>query len=654
MKLFKFIPVLNKLSGSRNGILCLIWFFCLLAFFQTSFVSESGFAEKNALENLYSEDLLMLRSSLEKLRRTISENFDTAAVILQLHECRSVLKQSDFWLRYLEPNAYRQINGPLPVEWEVEVFEKFESPYRREAGGLTLIEQGLDDHTVRHQQLVDWCEQAIRACDVFWHDSVRVFLRTPDAFFFSNRLFILNLTTIYNTGFECPDSSRIIPEIKALCKAVSGIYEKYNESFPQKKLDSQYLSSYHQLLLWLNSQGDQYSDFSHFDWISTYLEPLYAANQKFIRQYKTRSFSYLDFALSRTAHSILSKNLYEAQDDPGIFRPADTDAEKAEIIALGKLLFYDPLLSSNNQRACASCHIPQQMFTDTSVSTSFQFNHRDRLDRNTPSLPQAIHQHLLMHDGKHFSLTNQMKDVLSNPLEMDSDTHRILKKVLTCSEYHSKLLSLASLTSRKKIHMEHLMNAITMYYGSFAYGNSSFDSMVWKTKRADPKVVKGFNLFMGKAKCASCHFIPHFNGVKPPYIGSEFEVLGTPADTGFLTLSKDSGRAKTHPVPEMQNAFRTPGLRNVSRTSPYMHNGVFKSLEEVIEFYDRGGGAGRHLKIENQTLDAAPLMLTAEEKNNLILFMKSLNENIFPGSPPSSLPLSRNKKWNNRVVGGSY
>ena len=122
---------------------------------------------------------------------------------------------------------------------------------------------------------------------------------------------------------------------------------------------------------------------------------------------------------------------------------------------------------------------------------------------------------------------------------------------------------------------------------------------------------------MSKAQCATCHFVPQFNGVKPPYIGSEFEVLGVPKDIAFKSLNDDKGRHGVNPADEMDHAFRTGTIRNIAYTAPYMHNGVFKTLNEVIDFYDVGGGAGKGLSVTNQTLSSDSLKLTAEEKQDL-------------------------------------
>jgi cytochrome c peroxidase len=165
---------------------------------------------------------------------------------------------------------------------------------------------------------------------------------------------------------------------------------------------------------------------------------------------------------------------------------------------------------------------------------------------------------------------------------------------------------------------------------------------------------RGFNIFMSKAQCATCHFVPQFNGVKPPFVGSEFEVLGTPADTLYKKLSTDKGRFDVNPASETIHAFRTGTIRNVEKTAPYMHNGVFKTLEQVIEFYDAGGGAGHGLIVENQTLSSDSLHLTVQEKKDLLAFMHSLTEEIKFDARPETLPLSKNKKLNTRKVGGDY
>lgn len=134
---------------------------------------------------------------------------------------------------------------------------------------------------------------------------------------------------------------------------------------------------------------------------------------------------------------------------------------------------------------------------------------------------------------------------------------------------------------------------------------------------------------MGKGKCGTCHFAPLFNGSKPPlYNIIESEVIGVPgnADSLHPVADADKGRIAITANRVHDNSFKTPTVRNIELTAPYMHNGVYKTLEEVVEFYNKGGGAGLGIKIENQTLPFDNLNLSAAEKKALIAFMRSLTD----------------------------
>ncbi|MBK7695922.1 MAG: cytochrome-c peroxidase [Saprospiraceae bacterium] len=318
----------------------------------------------------------------------------------------------------------------------------------------------------------------------------------------------------------------------------------------------------------MEHQTSGFSNFDHYTYIKDYVNPLFGFNQLAIQKNNFRSKNYNDYSLNNKALSIFNKKLYTAQDIKGIFRPVENDSLLDEIRGLGKLLFYDPLLSGNNRRSCASCHIPQQYFTDTSRQTALQFDARNSLARNTPTLVNAVHHHLMMLDGKHHTLLNQFKDVISKPNEMNSDPDELMKKIMSCKSYSVKIKSLAKFTSSKKPTLDHVASAVVLYYSQFSFAEAPFDQSINASIPITSDAIKGFNLFMGKAQCATCHFPPQFNGIKPPYISSEFEVIGVPADTNFLKLSQDSGRFSVHPASEMLHAFRTGNLRNTSHTEP--------------------------------------------------------------------------------------
>ena len=596
------------------------------------------------------------RALFDKIKKAdLATPLGKAQIKQAIGNARLKLKGIDIWLRYLEPVMYNKINGPLPVEWENEVFEKFEKPYRREGAGLSLAEIYLGNPTINKDTLLWLVDRSLAAIKTFQADSITGQLDTFDHFLLANRLFLLNLAAVYTTTFECPDPKNVIPELRSMLADIKGIYTDFNQSFPATPLTKNYLDLYDRTIAFVNAQPTDYTQFDHYTFIKDYVNPLFAINQKLINTYNVISKSYNDYTLNNDAPSIFDKQLYTPQNSKGIFSLVNDPETLEEIKHVGKLLFYDPILSGNNQRSCISCHKSTQYFTDTTVQTSLQFNKKESLPRNTPSLVNVIYNHLLMLDGKHISLQAQGKAVMTNPIEMGGTEEDILAKVLSCKEYKTAFKKFIKYTPEEsKISFDHIVSAVTYYYSEFSNYYAPFDEAMNNNKPIAQESIKGFNLFMGKARCATCHFVPQFNGVKPPYISSEFEVLGVPADTTYQKLSTDRGRYEVNPADETLNAFRTGSIRNAEYTKPYMHNGIFTTLEQVVEFYDAGGGIGKKLSVNNQTLSPDSLKLTASEKKELISFMHSLNEKIIFQKPPEALPASSNKELNNRKVGGEY
>lgn len=614
----------------------------------------------NGYTELYHAKRLDLKNKILVLASTIEQsNLNSEKDIEKLKEkiylVRRAMKGTDFWFRYLEPISHKKINGPLPVEWETEVFEKFEQPYKRDGAGLTLAYQYLEEENPQKEELSDLIKQAVQAMEVYEADSIVVHIKEFHHFFLCNRLFLLNLAAIYTTGFECPDTEKIIPELRLMLNEVSEIYTSFNQSFSETPLDEKYLNLYKNMTAFVNAQPEDYEKFDHFVFIKDFVNPLFTLNQGLIRKHKVVTKSNMDYSLNKNATSIFSKNLYTGQNTKGIFsRVADKEV-LSEIERIGKLLFYDPILSGNNLRACASCHKTGEYFTDTVLTTSFHFDKKQFLPRNTPSLINASYNHLLMWDGKHYTLQAQAKDVMTNPNEMNCDEKELVKKVLSCEEYKTAFRKFLKFTPQEKeVGMEHIASALTMYYSKFSRYYAPFDKAMNNQEMLDNSAIRGFNVFMSKAQCATCHFVPQFNGVKPPYVGSEFEVLGTPKDTAVSALSEDKGRYTVNPAKETLRAFRTGTIRNAEKTKPYMHNGIFTSLNQVIDFYDAGGGQGRGLALDNQTLESDSLHLSVDEKKSLLAFIHSLNEEIMFELPPTELPKSKNKTLNNRKVGGEY
>jgi len=622
-----------------------------------SFTHREG---ENNYQNLYFKRISAFKAQQIALLTTIkNSNLNNASDIELIHQAinktRLQLKGLDFWLRYLEPVVYKKINGPLPVEWETEVFEKFEKPYKREAAGLTLAALYLDEKNANKDTLLELINTSIKSISTFEADSITKNLKDCHHFFLCNRLHLLNLAAIYTTGFECPDTSQIITELHSMLKDMNETYEVFNQGFKTTPVSSEYLKLYNSTIAFVEAQPKNYSSFDHFTFIQSYVNPLYEMNQNFIQLYQIKSRSFVDYSINNKSRSIFDKELYNGQNAKGIYLRV-TDAKALnEIDQLGRLLFYDPILSGNNQRSCASCHLPTAFFTDTVHRTSIAYDGISSLTRNSPSLLNAGNNHLIMLDGKHISLQNQTKDVITNPMEMGGDEKLILEKILSCKTYRDGFTKLLKYTPQETtITFQHITSAITLYYNRFSQFNSPFDKAMNKVSEVSPEVKIGFNLFMSRSQCATCHFVPQFNGIKPPYVSSEFEVLGVPDDTAYKALSADVGRYGVNPAFETKNAFRTGTIRNAEYTKPYMHNGVFSSLKEVINFYNTGGGAGHGLNVPNQTLSADSLGLSDADTQHLIQFIQSLNETITFEKQPHKLPHSSDAQLNNRKVGGTY
>lgn len=322
--------------------------------------------------------------------------------------------------------------------------------------------------------------------------------------------------------------------------------------------------------------------------------------------------------LSTSARTLTDSGAFDAN----YFINFEEQSMTSERIALGKMLFFNPILSNNSGRTCATCHQPDKAFTDGEPkSFALGFNGM-RISRNAPTLLNASFQAAQFADSRVTFLEDQASDVIRNPQEM----HGSLPDAVAALRNEPESRKLFEEAYSDGVTESNLKNAIASYIRSL----SSLDTRLDRHFRGDETLLtaeekSGFNLFMGKAKCATCHFFPLFNGTVPPaYQETESEVLGTPATAEGKSVDPDVGKFVLTKREPHRYAFKTPTVRHVALTAPYMHNGVFKTLEEVVDFYDQGGGNGLGFNLENQTLPFDKLNLTVSEKKALVAFMKIL------------------------------
>jgi cytochrome c peroxidase len=308
--------------------------------------------------------------------------------------------------------------------------------------------------------------------------------------------------------------------------------------------------------------------------------------------------------------------------DVSALAPEYAPRSTAALVESGRRLFFDPRLSGPGTRSCSTCHRPSKAFADGLATAAPLASVKSASPggplRNTATLINAALQQSMFADERAGFVEDQIRLVLSSEAEMASSPETAAGRV--------------GMGERE------LRVALAAYVRSLVALDSRFDRAV----RGDSTAMSasernGFNLFMGKARCGTCHFAPLFGGTMPPeFTHSELEIVGVPrrAVAAHARIDPDSGRANVDHALAHQFAFRVPTLRNVALTAPYMHNGVYRTLEEVIDFYDRGGGAGIGETLRSQTLDAAPLHLASQEKRDLVAFLKVLTDSSLSVAKP--------------------
>ena len=283
-----------------------------------------------------------------------------------------------------------------------------------------------------------------------------------------------------------------------------------------------------------------------------------------------------------------------------------------ELAELGRQLFFDTNMSSTRKVSCASCHQPDKAYTNgrqTGVGV-----HGRLTKRNVPSLLNVAFRPVLQWDGYATSIENFTKYPITNTSEMDFHyIDEVPKYVNSKPEYAEAFRRIFGVN---RIEFPHVAKALATYERTLLSANSPFDRFFYggESGALDASAKRGLALFRGKAVCSTCHAIGDRYAL---FLDFKFHVLGVGYDAATKTFA-DIGLAGISTA-DQEGLFQTPSLRDVALTAPYMHDGSLATLEEAVEFYNRGG-------VPNPQLDPAirPLNLTAQEKRDLVRFMESL------------------------------
>lgn len=285
--------------------------------------------------------------------------------------------------------------------------------------------------------------------------------------------------------------------------------------------------------------------------------------------------------------------------------PAPMDNQPAiERTELGKKLFFDPRLSGSNWISCASCHNPGLGWSDGLPQA---FGHgMGTLKRNTPTIVNVAFNNAQTWDGRFSTLEQQALGPIVDKGEMNQDLTELVKELSAIDGYRKEF---DEAYPGEGISGSTIAKALAAFERTILCGESPFD----RWRKGDNKAIsdsakRGFALFEGNAKCTTCH--EGFN-----FTDNGFHNIGVKP----IKDENDQGRFAVKKVAINKGAFKTPTLRDVALTSPYMHNGLYRTLEEVVEHYDRGGDVK-----ENLSPNMTALNLSAQEKADLVAFMRTL------------------------------
>ncbi|MBP4138251.1 cytochrome-c peroxidase [Flavobacterium geliluteum] len=581
-------------------------------FFLLALVACEKKSKHQEINEVFKDDITLLIEKVAKLKYSVQSDSSEAQIQRQFLEAHQSYKKVEMISEYYSPAVSKSINGPAISEFEEN--DKVTVPPE----GFQVIEELVFPKYNKNTKKELLQELGVLSANLIRLEKVSNSNELTDAHVFdAMRLEVYRILTLGITGFDSPVVLNSIPEAQVSLETIEKYYRVY--------LENNSVSNAKQVLQ-IFQKGKKYLkvniNFNAFDrayFIKEILNPLSKG------LYKTQSELGIPLMKEQRGLKVTAQTLFD-QDafDPEAFSGFPDYKTTPEKIALGKKLFNDPILSGNNTRSCASCHHANKAFTD-GLERAVALDGKSMIQRNTPTLSNIAFQRVFFADSRVSYLEDQAIAVISNENEMHGSLEKSALALQKNKEYVEQF---KKAFPKGDINAFAIKNALASYIRSLSDYDSKFDDYMQNKISFTEDEKAGFNLFAGKAKCATCHFIPLTNGTVPPnFDRSESEVLGVPDKN--KKLDGDLGKFVVTQAAIHKYSFKTPTIRNSVLTAPYMHNGVYKTLEEVIDFYNEGGGLGLGLELENQTLPEEKLNLSDKEKMQLIAFMKTLTDNRY-------------------------
>ncbi|WP_419867864.1 cytochrome-c peroxidase [Chryseobacterium sp. CT-SW4] len=552
--------------------------------------------------NLFSQDKI----SVEKLQESLTST-------------RNSFKEIEFYIAYYYPEFTKTDINAAPL-FRIEAAGT--TAYTLPPKGLQVLDELIYSEEAIHEKekIREITDFLYNAYSNFYLSALKNGLSKGKNKTLPLRIELIRIYTLGVTGFDTPGSLNISQEAK---HALTGIKEYLNDdpyfrNFNIKKANILLSDGIEYLSL-----NTDFESFNHIEFYKKIIQPLYEelgswdGNPEDLKEF--------------SGWNISNKNFFSSDFlDPYFYTLLEGSEDSKELQSLGENIFFDKSLSDNRKMSCASCHLPENAFTDLKAKSESNVEGKTVL-RNSPSLYNAVFAKRFFYDMRAFYLEQQAEHVIYNKEEFNTSYQSIVKKLKNDPQYKK---AFKRAFKNGEVNKQNFSKALSSYVASLYSFESDFDRFMRGEKDVSADVQKGFNLFMGKANCATCHFAPHFSGLVPPFFNeNESEVLGvtkSPVTKLPAMLDEDKGRISSPVKKEnswiYENSFKTMTVRNAALTKPYFHNGAFNTLEEVMEFYNEGGGEGMGLPMKNQTLSPDKLNLSQTEIKQIIAFLNSLTD----------------------------
>ncbi len=584
--------------------------FILLVFLHFSFRANEGIKyNQQQLENYLTEQTQLLVIELDAFEKNpLQKNHK------QLLKCRSRYKKIEPFVGYFFSRTEKELNGP-PVN---EIEEEPGSVSIRPPHGFQVIEELLFEDSKDVKKINAESERMKTVLNSVAKSFTSIHPYDYQVFD-ALQLQLVRMYTLGTVHYDCP---RLKSGLDEASVTLDGIKEVLQNSYGESINNETVFASINSAQNFIRKTTKK-SQFDYFVFYRNYVR-IIQNDLRLLRTKLVKGNIFRFQAINLTAQSLFEEDAFHTH----YFTRLQKKNKNQDLILLGKTLFFDPILSRNNKISCATCHKPSKSFTDGLEKASGMLT-GETLLRNTPTLLNAALQRDLFYDARVKLLEEQAESVVQNKKEMHGDFGAVAQKLRNSSEYKKLFLKAYAGTQDTLISRQGILTAIAEFERTLLAMNSRFDKSIRNEKMmlTEPEV-RGYNLFMGKARCGQCHFAGLFNGAFPPaFEETEIEVLGVPSSAHPpYMLDADRGRYDVFNTEEYKNAFKTTTVRNTELTAPYMHNGVFTTLKEVVEFYNKGGGEGLKILVPNQTLPPDTLGLTPLEIEDVVSFLKSLTD----------------------------